>query len=31
MEVCKRLDLDWKKLTFHDQTYVIAQWISEQA
>lgn len=29
--ICRRLDLDWKNLTFHDQTYVIAKWISEQA
>ena len=29
--ICRRLDLDWKSLTFHDQTYVIAEWISQQA
>jgi hypothetical protein len=29
--ICKRLDLDWKNLTFRDQTYVIAEWLSEQA
>jgi hypothetical protein len=31
IEICKHLDLDWKNLTFHDQTFVIAQWISRQA
>jgi hypothetical protein len=31
IRICQRLDLDWKKLTFHDQTYVIAEWISQQA
>ena len=30
MAICKRLDLDWKNLTFRDQTYVIGEWVSQQ-
>jgi hypothetical protein len=31
MKICRGLDLDWKKLTFRDQTNVIAEWIAGQA
>jgi hypothetical protein len=30
-EICRRLDLDWKKLTFHDLRFVIAEWVSQRA
>jgi hypothetical protein len=31
IKICERLDLDWKKLTFHDLKFVIAEWISQRA
>jgi hypothetical protein len=29
-KICKRLDLDGKELTFHDLTFVMAEWVAQR-